>query len=175
MNKIVDMKLLWPNLYNKIKDEKWFEGITKYYYTSVFDFQGDDDYKSRPIIKVSNIWKDNKDEEVKIILDNAKSPIDPEWWITPHDCYNINGFFLYLVMIYSNYKVEIYCGNNHVFLKDNKGNIYDLYWQPLSIINEKEYKEAKKILPLELWGDCDMLNYMKEDDNINFIFKELYL
>ncbi len=174
-NTYFDLKIEWPKIYKKVYERDWFKAIALFYYTFSFDFKGDTDYKSRPIIKTTSMCTED-DDETRQVLIGANSPDNPEWWITPHDCYMINGVFMYLVMTYAGYKIKIYQGINHIFLRDDNLVIVDLYWQPLDIINttmaNEEYNEGMEIMPLDLWLNLDVLRFMIHDPMLYFIFTD---
>lgn len=172
-NKLIDFKVEWPLMYNKIKDTVWFKAIAIYYSEKMTtDDKVKLNYKSSPVIVVTGMEKE-QDEETKTILQKAKSPENVEWWIVPHDCLCVNGFFLYLVMTYMGFKVIIYEAKNHIFLRDDKGRIADLYWQPLNIVDiDSEYETGVEISPLDLWHKYDLIRFMLSEISIQFIFQD---
>lgn len=164
----VDFRVEWPKLYNKIKDTKWFHNIASYYSSMMIDTVIKGDYKTYPIIRIMNM--ENNTPSSKDVLFNATSPSKPEWWITPGDCFCVNGIFIFLIMIYSGHKVKIYANSKHIFLRNEQNKILDLYYPQYS--NCDDYKDAKEILPLDLWHSYDVLSDMTINKKTRFIFKD---
>lgn len=162
----VDFKIEWPKLYNKIKNTKWFNNIASYYTSMMIYTPAKGNYKTCPIIRI--IDKENISSSE--ILYNATSPDKLEWWITPGDCFCVNGIFLFLIMVYSGIKVKIYTNSKHIFLRDEKDKILDLYYPQYS--NCDDYKDAKEVLPLDLWYSYDILSSIIKDNKMTFIFKD---
>jgi hypothetical protein len=175
MSIFLDIKKEWPKIYQRVKKAKWFDTIANYYATQMSFDINKGNYKTTPIIKILNLDK-KSNPETKLVLEGATSPEKAEWWITPFDCYCINGFFLFIILSYCGYKVKIYHNKQHIYLKDNKNRILDLYWQPLGLHLLTPYKDhytkGVEILPLDLWHSYDTLRFLLRDKNIRFIFKD---
>lgn len=144
--RVVDLRALWPELYARAKSAPWFSRLVGLYYS----LAGVDDLG----VPIGRHVGDD-DDEVDLSCD---SPTAPEWWILPHGCTIINGVFLYVVLRRLGYPVTIYESRTHVFLRDDLGAVYDLYWQPLGISDERaeEYARGRKVAPEEYWEKYDV-------------------
>ena len=163
VNEIVDIDLEWPKIYEKVKDADWFNEVATFYYEIAGKLKVKWHEQS-----ISKAWEypQDGDEDTKQL--NATTPADAKWWIIPHHCTIVNGLFLYLVLRNSMINVKIYDSpgifSGHVFLKDDNGRIYDLYWQPLGYsnleVNQKKYTDGSYIDSITFWDKYDILYHL---------------
>lgn len=64
---IVDIKLLWPETYQKIKDKKWFKKLANFLYSiSTADTAPKDTYKQMSLSHVAIKYMGDNNEQCKI-------------------------------------------------------------------------------------------------------------
>lgn len=111
--------------------------------------------------------QDMDDSEIQVLKElSLKDPSDIRWWIYPHNCTIMNGFFMYIIMKKSGFNISIYESNSHTFLKDNNGKVIDMYWQPLGYNDKehlKEYNDGVMVNPQEFLENYDILRFLPED------------
>lgn len=121
------MNHLWKIIYPLSKDQKWFDRIRLNYW-------GDRDSKKSLI---ENLLLENEFNEEDITepwLSHASSdPYTCGYWIFPHNCGLVNGYFLYNILVNLGYNVKVIQTEDHCYLLDSNNIIYDLIWEPFNI------------------------------------------
>lgn len=168
--RFANLSELWPSIYERVKDTEWFRAIAIFYFSA----DGyNPDYTATPVsLGTMHLLGINEQQQVQVnaMLKDVKSPYDPRWWILPYDSSDTNGLFLYLVMMYSGFKVNIYTNDNHTYLRNGEMIIVDLFWQQFD--NGKiQYENSRPIHPFDLWiNGSSGLGTMLADLSLRFIF-----
>jgi hypothetical protein len=159
---VVDLAREWPEIYSKVKDESWFKYLAQFYYQSAGGIPSQE-------LPISQAWQCEEDEDTKLLI--CSSPDDARWWIVPHECTLINGLFLYVVLKKLGINVEIVEAPEHVYLRDEIGRIYDLYWVPLGY-HQQSFPPGAVIEAGNFWDKYDLYRFMQETGLLNVLAQE---
>ena len=88
---------------------------------------------------------DELNQVYKKAIEGGINSID--WWILPHMCFDINGTFLYSILrvTYPEKRFYYIKTDEHGYVEDEEGKIYDLYWSIYNRENQYHQLTNKKI------------------------------
>lgn len=118
---------LWFKIYPLIKDQQWFNEIKLNYWGK----------RSTNKSLISHLLEEEEFTEEDItepwLSHKSTNPSKCGYWIFPHNCGQVNGYFLYQILIHLGFDVTVVRSEDHCYLLDKNNIIYDLLWEPFDI------------------------------------------